>query len=105
MAEHLRPLERRVLAMRDAGHGIDAIAEAFRRTPDHIRRIIAWTDSPRSGPPERRYPRALESRVLALRGDGESHEQIAERFGASPGFIKRIEGLAHYRRALELLRA
>jgi hypothetical protein len=104
VSTNLRPLERRVLAMRDAGHEVPAIAEAFRRSPEHIERIIGWTEIPRSGPPERRYPRALEERVLSLRHSGETHEQIAERFRSSPGFVKRIEGLAHYRRALEILR-
>ena len=103
MHEHLRPVERRVLAMRSSGHSLEEIGSAFRRSPEHIGRIIEWTAIPRSGPPPNRKPRALEDRVLALRHAGESHTAIADRFNKSARFIRQVEGLAHYRRARELL--
>jgi DNA-binding CsgD family transcriptional regulator len=101
--QHLRPIERRILAMRADGLGVAEIAGRLKRSPEHVERMIAWTEIPRSGPPPRRSPRPLERRVLALRSDGESHERIAERFLRSPGFIRRVEGLAHYTKALHLL--
>ena len=101
--ENLRPLERRVLAMHAAGTPIAAIAIAFRRSVDHIERVITWSDIPRPGPAPRRKARALEARVLAMRSAGLDYEEIAPRFRASPEFIRRIEGLAHYRKARELL--
>jgi hypothetical protein len=101
--DHLRPVERRVLALRAAGRSLEEIGEAFRRSPDHIGRIIEWASIPRSGPAEYRKPRALENRVLSFRGDGASHSEIAGRFRKTPEFIRRVEGLAHYRRAIELL--
>ncbi len=101
--EHLRPFERRVLAMRDAGTSLDDIATAFKRSTMHIERVITWSAIPRSGPASRRKSRALERRVLALRSAGLGYEEIAPRFRASPAFIQRVEGLAHYRKAIELL--
>ena len=103
MREHLRPLERCVLSMRDKGQSIEEIAGRLKRSPQHVERIIAWTELPRSGTASRTSARALENRVLALRQRGETYEDIGDRFRRSPGFIRRVEGLAHYRRAVELL--
>jgi hypothetical protein len=38
-----------------------------------------------------------------MRDQGLSHEEIGKRFRRSPGHIRRVEGMAHYRMALELL--
>lgn len=103
--EHLTPFARRVVALHDDGRELAEIAEAFRRSPEHIARVISWAEIPRRGRPERRFPRALERRVLSMRSAGHTYDDIAGRFRASPGFIRRVEGLAHYRRALWLLRA
>lgn len=103
MHDHLRPVERRVLAMRADGHSLEDIGAAFRRSPVHIGRIIEWSAIPRTGPAPNLKPRALENRVLSFRGSGASHAEIAGRFNKTPAFIKRVEGLAHFRRALELL--
>ncbi len=103
--EHLRALERRVLAMRDEGLGADEIGRRIGRSADQVERIISWTEIPRSRPPSGNYPRAIESRVLALLDAGESHEQVAERFKRSPRSIRQIAGLAHYRMGREMLRA
>jgi hypothetical protein len=101
--EHLRPFERRVLAMHSAGTPIDDIAIAFRRSVPHMERVISWLEIPRSGPAPRRKGRAMERRVLALRSEGLEYDEIAHRFRASPGFIRRIEGLGYLRKARELL--
>jgi len=100
---HLRPLERCVLSMRDRGMSDDEIATSINRSPAHVARIISWTKLPRRGPAPRQSARALERRVLAMRADGESYEQIAVRFKRGPEFIRRVEGLAHYRRAVKIL--
>ena len=101
--EHLRPVERRVLALRDEGQSLEEIAGRLRRSADHIGRVIEWTQIPRKGPAPRRSPSARQQRILALRSRGESYEEIANRFGRSSDFIRRSEGLAHYRMALRLL--
>jgi hypothetical protein len=89
--------------MRDRGMSLEEIAGRIKRTPAHVERIIAWTELPRTGPPSRRSSRALESRVLALRARGESYDQIGARFRRGADFIRRVEGLAHFRLAVDLL--
>jgi DNA-binding NarL/FixJ family response regulator len=103
--EHLRPLERRVLSMAAEGLEIDEIATRIRKTPTRVESIIAWTDIPRTRPAVRRSPTPVESRVLALLAEGESHERIGRRLRRSAGYVRQVEGLAHYRRATEILRS
>lgn len=99
----LRPLERRVLALRDEGVPISEIARRFDRSPEHIARVIEWTRLPRSGAAGTRTADAMARRVLRFRASGESHDAIGRRFRKSGRFIRQVEGLAHYTRALELL--
>ena len=40
----LRPLERRLLRWRDEGVDSDEVAAMFRRTPEHIDRVLALAD-------------------------------------------------------------
>ena len=42
----LRPIERRILAMRSRGVSVEEIAERLKRSPQHIERIIEWTEIP-----------------------------------------------------------
>lgn len=100
---HLRPVERRVIAMRDEGVHIAEIARRIDRSPAHVERVIAWTDIPRSGPPAKRSPTAIEQRVMQMRADGASYAEIAERFKRSPKYIKQVEGLGHYTLGVDLL--
>ncbi|MFO7547746.1 MAG: hypothetical protein R6X29_02570 [Acidimicrobiia bacterium] len=103
MTSHLRPIERRVLAMTTLGLEPAQIGAKIRRSPAHVVRIITWTQIPRSGPPPLRATSARQRRVLLLRSRGETHEQIATRFRRSPRAIRQSEGLAHFRLALGLL--
>lgn len=91
------------MAMAASGLDHAEIAERIRRSPEHVRRILGWAEIPRSRPPASRAPRAVEQRVLDLRASGESHEEIARRFKRSPRSIRQIEGLAHFRLAMDLL--
>ena len=100
MNEHLRPIERRVLALRDKGVTIDEIAVRIRRTPAHVARIIEWTGIPRSGNAPARRLRPIERRVLALRERGESYAHIGRRFNRGADFIRQVEGLAHFKQGL-----
>ena len=100
----LRPIERRILAMQDDGHSVADIAGRFKRSPEHVQRMIEWTDIPRNGEPYK-FTEALEARVAALRAEGHDHEEIGRRFNRSADNIRQIEALAHYRRAVELLRS
>ncbi len=101
--QHLRPLERRVLGMLDDGVDIDEIGRRIRKSPERVERIIGWTSIPRSNPPVRRSPSAVERRVLALLDAGETHEEVGRRFRRSADYIRQVEGFAHYRLGLELL--
>lgn len=94
--EHLRPLERRVLAMRQEGMSIEEIAHRFQHSPDHVLRILRWTKIPRGGPPRKLTPPAVERRVVAMRVAGDSYENIADRFRRRPGSIRQIEGLTYF---------
>ena len=100
---HLRPVERRVLAMRDDGVHVDEIARRIQRSPAHVERMIAWTDIPRQGLRVRTSPTAIQRAVLRLRAEGESHAEIGRRFNRSPKYIRQVEGLAYYTQGLELL--
>lgn len=99
----LRPVERRILAMQDDGRTISDIAGRLKRSPEHVERMVGWTGIPRTDAPYR-FTGALEARVLALRAAGVDHEEIGRRFKRSAVNIRQIEALAHYRRAVELLR-
>lgn len=91
------------MAMSAAGLDHSQIAEKINRSPQHVGRMIEWAAVPRSQPPPKRSPRAVERRVLDLRSAGESHDEIAARFKRSTRSIRQIEGLAHFRLAMDLL--
>jgi len=100
---HLRPLERRVLGMLDDGIDIEEIGRRIRKSPERVERIIEWTSIPRSRPFQRRSPSAIELRVLALLGAGETHEEVGRRFQRGGDYIRQVEGFAHYQLGLKLL--
>ena len=100
---YLRPVERRVIAMRDEGVDITEIARRIDKSPAHVERVIGWTGIPRNGPPVRRSPTAIEQRVMQMRTDGASHVEIGARFKRSPQYIKQVEFLGHFSLGLDLL--
>jgi DNA-binding CsgD family transcriptional regulator len=96
----MRPLERRVLKLLDAGVSDVEVARRFRRSPDMIRRVAAMAAFPRtvaSGPGSPQRLRPLERRILAWRERGEPYDEIGTRFRRSPGHVERVEQLAHYK--------
>ncbi|MDR9451335.1 MAG: helix-turn-helix domain-containing protein [Acidimicrobiia bacterium] len=96
-------MERRIAAMRDDGLSIGEIAQRVGRSLAQVERILQWISIPRSGPPSKRSPRPIELRVLALRAAGETHAEVGSRFRRSAGFIRQVEGLAHFRLGFQLL--
>ena len=101
----MRPLERRILRLEAGGVDINEIAARFRRSPDHIRRVITLANLPgrsRSSS-DRDGLRALERKVLAWRSEGVDHAEIGRRFRRSEAHMRRVEGLALYKQSVRLL--
>ena len=101
--DHLRPFERRVLDLHGEGLEVDEIAAKFRRSPAFVERVISWTRIPRSRPPVREHLSPLERRVLDMRTEGHSHDEIATKFRKGERVIRQVEGLAHFKKGLSLL--
>jgi DNA-binding CsgD family transcriptional regulator len=100
-AQRLRPIERRVLALKEAGIPDTEIARRFRRGRRFIEQVesLARLDG-RHAERRVRRPGALrpvERRILSWRDRGVSPEQLAERFRRSPEFVSRVEKLARYK--------
>ena len=99
----LRPIERRVLDLRDDGVSIDEIAARFNKTPSFVERVVSWTSIPRSGSTSDRQLNPIERRVLDMRSEGETHEEIATKFRKTERYIRQVEGLAHFKEGQRLL--
>jgi DNA-binding CsgD family transcriptional regulator len=96
----LRPVERRVGQLVEAGASTDEIAQRFKRGNDWVRQVIALSEVPR-GPhvPTHSRLRPVERRVLRWRAEGSNHAEIGSRFHRSAGSIRQIEHLALYKLA------
>ncbi len=101
----LRPIERRVLRLQAEGHDAAEIGRMFRRSAEHIDRIIAFTELPgRTGEAaDTGTLRPVERCVLRWRRQGADHAEIGERFGRSARHIRQVEGLALFKQSRELL--
>ena len=96
----LRPLERCVLRLVHDGVDEAEVARRFRRRPEFVRRVMAYTRIPRSGvAPEAGELRSVERRILRWRAEGADYADIGRRFRRSAGHIERIEQMASYKLA------
>ena len=94
----LRPVERRVLRLVDAGIDDDEIGRRFHRSADWVARVRGLAQHPRSGTHlQGDVLRPLERRVLRWRAAGAEYEEISARFRRSPRFLQQVELLAHYK--------
>lgn len=95
---NLRPLERRVSRLAEAGVVPGEIGRRFNRSGDHIERVLVLASLPdRRAPQRRRGLRPLERRLLRWRDQGASPEELADRFRRGPGYIERVLALADYK--------
>jgi hypothetical protein len=97
----LRPVEKCVLRMSDAGVPDAEIGRRLHRSADHVRRVRALAHVPREhavrpagSPPELR---PLERRVLRWLDDGVGYERVSEVFRRGPGFAEFVEEMARYK--------
>ena len=95
----LRPLERRVLRLAGEGTEEAEIARRFRRSPDHVRRVLALAKLPRrpAAAADHQPLRPLERRLLKWRQQGAGHDEIGAMFRRGPDFIRQVEALAQYK--------
>ena len=105
MTTHLRPIERRILAMRDDGLTDAEIGRRIRKSPERVSAIAEWARLPGRGQAERRQDvlSPVQRRVLEMRSEGQSHAEIGARFRRGERFIRQVEGLAHFREYQDLL--
>lgn len=105
MNTELRPIERRVLAMREQGLSDEEIANRIKKRPDSVERIAAWAALPgRNGRVDHEgLLTPKQQRVVDMRAEGLSHAEIADRFKRSERFIRQVEGLARFRQYQDLL--
>lgn len=99
--ERLRPIERRVLALKEEGVPETEIAHRFRRGRRFIAQVqeLAGLDGRDAKRRRRREGslRPVERRILTWREQGVSTDELAERFRRSPEFVARVERLARYK--------
>jgi len=94
----LRPIERRVLRLVETGVDVDEIGHRFRRSPEHIERLIRLAQLPgREARSDDSRLRPLERCILGWRAKGATHAEIAPRLGHSAGFVERVEGFAQHK--------
>jgi hypothetical protein len=101
MDDTLRPIERRMLKLAEAGADEVEIAWRFRRTPKNVRQVIACARLPRPDG-QTASPAALrpiERRVLWWRDQGADFSDLAARFRRGPVFLAQVEQLARYKLA------
>lgn len=98
--QRLRPIERRVLALKKAGVPDSEIAHRFRRGRRFIAQVEELAQLDGRDAKQRRRPgslRPVERRILTLRDRGATPDELAERFRRSPDNIARVERLARYK--------
>ncbi len=97
----LRPIERRMLKLSNAGADDIEIAWRFRRTPKGVRQVIACAQLPRgdASPATPGGLRPIERCVLRWRDEGADYADLASRFRRGPAFLEQVELLARYKLA------
>jgi DNA-binding CsgD family transcriptional regulator len=97
----LRPIERRVLRLVEAGVSEDEIGRRFRRRRDSVDQLIKLARLPgRAARPHDEnagHLRPIERCILVWRARGLTPAEIAPRFRRSESFVAQVETLANYK--------
>lgn len=94
---HLRPIERRIRRLVEAGVDPTEVAWRFRRSQRSVSQILALGSRPHREASASTNPqvlRPLERRILTWREAGASYAEIGARFRHSPQFVRRVEDMA-----------
>jgi transcriptional regulator len=97
--QHLRPLERRVLAMQAEGINDAEIAKRFRRSPRFIHQVARLATLPgrQAVATVSGALRPVERLVLSWRERGVTPSELAPRFHKSAAYVDQVEHLARYK--------
>jgi hypothetical protein len=94
----LRPIERRVRHLTEAGMDDVEIAWRFRRSPRYVRQVRELSAHPRRGAvTDGQRLRPIERRVLSWRDRGAAFEDMAPRFRRGVDYLRQVEHLANYK--------
>jgi DNA-binding CsgD family transcriptional regulator len=97
----LRPIERVVMRLREAGATPAEIGKRVGKKPGTVNRIVKMVAYREDGMPPRTPSdnplRPVERVVMRLRGDGETYSQIGNRLALSGRRVQLIERLAEFK--------
>ena len=94
----LRPVERRVLHLANAGVDDAEIGRRFCHSSEWVARVKQLARYPRNGPHlQGDVLRPVERRVLRWRASGADYDQISARFRRGPKYVQQVESLANYK--------
>jgi hypothetical protein len=98
--DRMRPIERRMVKLAEAGAADVEIAWRFRRTPKYVRQVMACAHLRRENGTGSLGPlRPIERRLLQWRDQGADFADLAARFRRRPESLQQIERLARYKLA------
>ena len=93
----LRPIERVILRLTEAGHPSSEISRRVGKKPGTVVRILRMVEMKdghaNSSAAEPQQLRPLERVIMKLRARGESYGEIGNRLGRSGAQIRRIEDM------------
>ena len=97
----LRPIERRMTSMADAGFTPAETGRRFHRSGRYVEQVLRLAQVPRAeadqSSPVGVHLRPLERRLLRWRAQGVDAGEVAAMFGRSPEHIERVLALVEYK--------